>query len=407
MKMHASQSVPLQSQSHPHFTDLKNALTEHSKIAILGAGLLGRMLAVLLSKPELNTQVHLFDKDTEQGTQSAAYLAAAMLAPIAESAEASADIMHMGENALKLWPEFLAQLEEPVFFQQTGTIVLAHESDKSYLFDFKRRLKKQENACVQTLNAHQLEQLEPAFEKQRKGFTENLFLPTEGQLDNRQLLKSMASALKKRQLNWQTETTLDFSEHPERLKQLKEEFDWVIDCRGLGAKEAIPTTQELRGVRGEVIRVRAPDVNITRPVRLMHPRYPIYIAPKEQHIFVIGATQIESQDQRQPTVRSALELLSSCFSVHPGFAEAEVLEMRAGLRPAFIDNEPKIFKDNNFISINGLYRHGYLLAPSLAEQCLKILKSASSQATLTTNQDVNHTANHNAKPSVNEVATYG
>ena len=32
-------------------------------------------------------------------------------------------------------------------------------------------------------------------------------------------------------------------------------------------------------VYGEVIRIHAPEVTLTRPTRLLHPRYPIYIAP--------------------------------------------------------------------------------------------------------------------------------
>ena len=105
----------------------------------------------------------------------------------------------------------------------------------------------------------------------------------------------------------------------------------------------------------------------------MHPRYPIYIAPKEKHHFVIGATQIESEDKRQPTVRSCLELLSSCFSIHPGFAEAEVLEIKSGLRPTLSHNEPKIWMRENLIRVNGLFRHGYLLAPTVLEQCLALI----------------------------------
>ncbi len=144
------------------------------------------------------------------------------------------------------------------------------------------------------------------------------------------------------------------------------EFDYIIDCRGLGAKQ----DQPLRGVRGEVARLYAPEVNLTRPVRLMHPRYPIYIAPKPNHEYVIGATEIESQDTDPATVRSTLELLSAAYTVHSGFAEARLLNIQTGLRPAFSDNRPQVKKTSKVISINGLYRHGYMLAPALVAQAL-------------------------------------
>jgi glycine oxidase len=105
----------------------------------------------------------------------------------------------------------------------------------------------------------------------------------------------------------------------------------------------------------------------------MHPRYPIYIAPKPNHQFVVGATQLESEDSRQPTVRSTLELLSACFSVHSGFAEAEILQNQSGLRPAYLDNEPQMRINGNVISLNGMYRHGYLLSPVMVDMCRNYL----------------------------------
>jgi glycine oxidase len=40
------------------------------------------------------------------------------------------------------------------------------------------------------------------------------------------------------------------------------------------------------------------------------------------------------------------------------------------LRPAYPDNLPRIVIDRNLIAVNGLYRHGFLLAPALAELTL-------------------------------------
>jgi glycine oxidase len=81
---------------------------------------------------------------------------------------------------------------------------------------------------------------------------------------------------------------------------------------------------------------------------------------------MIGATSIESED-RDLTVRSALELLSAAYAVHPAFGEARIVEIGAGLRPAYPDHLPRITVRGDHIRINGLYRHGFLLAPALAE----------------------------------------
>jgi len=50
-----------------------------------------------------------------------------------------------------------------------------------------------------------------------------------------------------------------------------------------------------------------------------------------------------------------------------GIAEAEIVELGAGVRPAFADNVPKIVVRGRILHVNGMYRHGFLLAPVLAE----------------------------------------
>lgn len=97
----------------------------------------------------------------------------------------------------------------------------------------------------------------------------------------------------------------------------------------------------MRGIRGEVARVYTPEITLNRPVRLLHPRYPLYIAPKENHVFVIGATQIESESQAPASVRSGLELLSALYAVHPAFGEADILEIAAYSAPHAQPPQPR------------------------------------------------------------------
>ncbi|MFO1371626.1 MAG: FAD-dependent oxidoreductase [Candidatus Competibacteraceae bacterium] len=138
----------------------------------------------------------------------------------------------------------------------------------------------------------------------------------------------------------------------------------MLDCRGLAANDALP---ELRGVRGEILTLRTQEVHLHRPIRMMHPRYPLYIVPRPGNRFVVGATSIESDSLRPPTVRSTLELLSAAYALHPAFAEAEIIEMKTQCRPTLPDHLPCILQQDNLLHINGLYRHGYLLSPLLAE----------------------------------------
>jgi glycine oxidase len=141
----------------------------------------------------------------------------------------------------------------------------------------------------------------------------------------------------------------------------------VIDCRGIGAK--IQQTQ-LRGVRGETLHVETKEIRLQRPVRLMHPRYQLYIVPKPKNCFIIGATQIESEDRSPITLQSSLELSSALYTLAPAFAEAHIVEMDTNLRPAYRDNLPNVNIHEGLITANGLFRHGYLLAPAVVNNIL-------------------------------------
>lgn len=325
-------------------------------IAVVGFGLTGRLAALELSKQH---RVTVFEADDEHSQNSAGKVAAAMLAPLAESVLCEADLALMGLDSIKRWPGIIDELDSEVFFQQQGTLVVAHQQDKGDLQSFAQRLKPLANYTGESVNSQQIEMLEPELTNR---FSQGLFLPCDGQIDNQAFYQASFTQLNKRKVKFVFNQRVTINDN----KINNREFDYIIDCRGLGAKDDKP----LRGVRGEVARLYAPEVSLTRPVRLMHPRYPIYIAPKPNNEYVIGATEIESQDTGPATVRSALELLSAAYTVHSGFAEARLLNIQTGLRPAFSDNRPQVTHVGRVISINGLYRHGYMLAPSLVANAL-------------------------------------
>mgnify|MGYP003385527022 CR=1 FL=1 len=336
---------------------------------VLGAGLMGRLLAWQLARA--GHAVTVYEAGTADAQGSPARIAAAMLAPLAESVITGPGVVEMGRHALTRWPELLAQLSQPVFFQQQGTLILWHRQDAAEAARFARQLQasKGKNAALpqpQSLDATGVTRLEPGLGHR---FAQGLYLPGEGQLDNRQLLAALLHELQTLQagLHWNSpRTPQDFS--PGTAGQP----DWVFDCRGLGARAQ---WAGLRGVRGEVARVHAPEVNLTRPTRLIHPRYPIYIAPKQDHVFVIGATEIESDDLSPPSVRSTLELLSAAYSVHAGFAEARILELASQCRPTLPDNLPAIRQIGpRALQINGLYRHGFMISPALLDVVLALVR---------------------------------
>jgi glycine oxidase len=366
-------------------TALRASRLPSAHMLVVGAGLMGRLLAVTLAQAGHRVEVH--EAGPPDATTSAARAAAAMLAPLAESAVTENSVVRMGSHGLKRWPELIAQLTLPTFFQHNGTLIVWHRQDAAEASRFQRQLDTTAHAmpelqAAQTLDAAAISALEPALGQR---FAQGLYLPGEGQLDNRQLLSALLHQLEQLKVNlhWNSPRSPE-----EFLPGTAGQPDWVFDCRGLGAK---PEWQGLRGVRGEVVRVHAPEVTLLRPVRLVHPRYPLYIAPKEDHVFVIGATEIESEDMSPASVRSALELLSAAYSVHSGFAEARLLEISTQCRPTLIDNLPAVrFTGARSMQINGLYRHGFLIAPAMLDVVMELLVAGDSQLARTFELRVEH-----------------
>ncbi len=243
--------------------------------------------------------------------------------------------MRLGQTALDWWT---ARTQ----VQRCGTLVVANPRDLPDLRRFARRTE----AFVE-VDQSEISELEPDLHDFPKG----LHFAQEAHLDPRQALHDLYRQLQDQGVVFHRKLA------PSRLEN-------AIDCRGRHAREVL---HDLRGVKGEMLVIRCPEVTLTRPVRLLHPRMPLYIVPRGDGVYMLGATMIESEDSSRITARSMLELLSAAYALNPAFGEAEVLEIGVDLRPAFPDNLPRIRRLGHMIYANGLYRHGYLLAPALAQ----------------------------------------
>jgi glycine oxidase len=339
-------------------------------IGIAGAGLAGRTLAWLL---RAGCRVSLFDARRRDDLATASMTAAAMLSPLAELAVSDDVVFALGQRSMQLWPSWIAELAEgsagQVYFRQQGTLVVAHAPDQSSLEHFTRLLQhKLPAACraqVHTLDAAGVAHCEPALAGRFGG---GLFLEGEGQVDNEQWLAALAMEVDRLGVRWHEGQSVEKVEAGRIVcADAIYAFDATVDARGVGSKAQWPVSNPLRGVRGEVLRVECPGVTLQRPVRLMHPRYALYVAPRPDHQFVVGATELESEDTGPVTLRSALELGSALHSLHPAFGEARVLRLSAALRPALDDHRPVVEQRDGVWHINGLYRHGYLCAPALVD----------------------------------------
>ncbi len=331
-------------------------------IGIAGAGLLGRLLAWRLAG--LGHAVTVFDPaggPLDRG-EAAGWTAAGMLSPWAELECADAGVAALGLRSIALWAEVVDRLPQPVHFRRDGSLLLAHRSDWGTAQRLMSVLQHKMPAghAPRALSADRLHELEPAVH----GPTHAWLLEGEGQIHTVQAMRALADAATRGGARWRWEHTVrDLA--PGRIDG--ERFDAVFDVRGLGARPDLP----VRGVRGEILWLHAPGVVLRRPLRLLHPRWRVYLVPRPEDIVVVGASEIESEDRSPISVRSLLGLLSAAHSVLPELAEARVVHTETNLRPALPDNLPHIDCEPGLVCLNGLFRHGWLIAPALVEDALR------------------------------------
>jgi glycine oxidase len=304
-------------------------------ISVLGAGVTGLCAATALAESGLEVEVVV----PEDAPRAASALAGGMLAPFCEGESAPECIVARGQVSLGWWADRCET------FAARGTLVVAPPRDAAELDRF-----------ASATRAHRWvspADLEPDLEGR---FARGLFFADEAHLDPHEALASLRDRLVTRGVRFNR------SGHGGQ----------VVDCRGLAAADQL---EDLRPVRGEMLEILAPGVTLTRPVRLLHPRFPCYIVPRGNGRYMIGATMVETARPGGITARAAMELLSAAYALHPAFAEGEVLSTGAGHRPAFPDNIPALRRIESRFHLNGMYRHGFLMAPVLAMDLAKVLQT--------------------------------
>jgi glycine oxidase len=336
-------------------------------IIVIGGGLLGSLIAWRLSRR--GDRVRVYEQGQPGTPVSAAYTAAAMVAPFSERPLCGNRVFSYGCRSLDLWPQLLDDLQHDtgirIPYNTMGSLLVAHPSDQAELTQFEAEMRRHGLLgadSARRLSDADIQTLEPDLAGH---FSQGFWLPREAQIDNRQLLQVLRSAAIEAGADWFYDSPVHRHGDAWLLGDASLSSDRVIDTRGTGARRSVPG---LRGVRGETVWVECPEVRLQRPVRLLHPRYHLYLVPRGDGKYQLGATEIESEDRSPVSVRSAMEMLSALWAIAPQMAEARILSLETNLRPALPDHLPMIDTTGDTITVNGLFRHGYLLAPALLEK---------------------------------------
>ncbi|EYR78717.1 glycine oxidase ThiO [Shinella sp. 838] len=313
------------------------------RVLVKGAGVAGLTVAWQLYRHGFDVTI---TERAEKVGLGASGFAGGMLAPWCERESAEEPVLALGRSAADWW-----EAAVPGHVKRRGTLVVAAGRDAAELDRFARRTSGWE-----WLDGAAIAELEPDLAGR---FPKALFFRQEAHLDPQRALSALTAGLEEARMRFL------FCANPDA-----DRYDRVIDCTGAARIGQLPG---LRGVRGEMLYVETPEINLSRPVRLLHPRHPIYIVPRGRNRFMVGATMIESADDDGITARSLMELLNAAYTLHPTFGEARLTDTGAGIRPAFPDNLPRVSEHDGTLHVNGLYRHGFLLAPAMAAEVARRL----------------------------------
>lgn len=312
-------------------------------IRVLGAGIIG--LAVAEELLRRGHDVEVVDPAPASG---ASYAAAGMLAPAGELWHGEESVHAHGRASAELWPEYAARLGVPL--PRVGTLLAAADHGDLQVLDRQVALARAAGEDVVELDRHSLLAHEPRLGRVVGG----ALLPRDHSVDPRAVLRALLARV--------------------HVRPRPTERPVSVTVVATGAALPAPYSSLVRGVRGEILRLRCPDPADLpdRTVRAWVRGEQVYVVPRPGPEgggeVVVGATQLELAGEPAVTVEGAWRLLDTARRLLPGLDRAVLVEATARDRPGTADNRPLIGPtgDPAVVLAAGHFRHGVLLAPLTA-----------------------------------------
>lgn len=363
------------------------------EVVVVGGGVIG--LACAWRAAGGGWSVTVVDPAPGRG---ASWVAGGMLAPAAEVQPGDEALLALGRRSAERYPAFVAELAgsagtDPGYTRR-GTLIAARDTDDAAQLRVLHDLQHRWGLAAERLTSREARRLEPALGPAVRG---GLWLPDDHQIDNRRLVGALIAGCRQRDVAFvdRPATTVATSATGRARVVLDDgravEGDEVVVAAGAasGRQPAIDvdgrsTELPVRPVKGQIVRVRATGASVapTRTVRGLE----VYVIPRDHGEIAIGATSEERGFDTRVTAGAVRELLDRAWELLPGLAEAEFVEVVAGLRPGTPDNAPLLGRLGGAggpIVATGHYRHGVLFAPVTADAVLALLDATATPVDLT------------------------
>lgn len=346
----------------------------HTEILIVGAGIAGLSSAWNLLKA--GKTVRLIDKG--RCGHKASFCAAGMLAPVNELEFTELGILHAARESLAMYSLWEKELGD-IGLDRTGTLELASgQDDIPYLrrlFEFQQK----QGLEVFWLDGRALNEKEPLISRD---VPSGIFAPQDIQVENRLLISrlqdrilSMGGIIEEETefFTWKQQENTLYAD----TSRGERTSDQLVLALGVDIPEHL-NHPRIIPVKGEMLRLKHSDNFPLRHVIRIRNRQlgNGYVVPKASGILV-GSTSEHKGFDRDNTFGGILDILRKSYQVLPGLYELGISEMYSGLRPATEDHQPVIrrLEGAPVYVLNGLYRHGILLAPWAGNQLSELVLS--------------------------------
>lgn len=305
------------------------------RVTVLGAGVIGLAVA-----DELARRGHVVTAVDPHPVSGASYAAAGMLSPAAEVWHGEEEVLRLGLASLALWPALADRLD--VDLRTDPTLLVGYDAGDLQQVERQVALVGRLGGRATLLDRAAVRACEPVLARLAGAAA----LTGEMSVDPRAVCAALL----------------------ERVRVVPEDPGGAdVTVVATGARLPAPWSALVRGVRGEVLRVRSDDPP-AHTVRGWVGGEPVYLVPRTGGEVVVGATSEEHLAAPVVTVGGVHRLLTAARSLWPGLDRAELVEATARDRPATSDGRPLIGPSgvDGVVLAAGHHRHGVLLAPLTA-----------------------------------------
>jgi len=354
-----------------------------AEVVVVGGGVIG--LAIAWRASIAGHRVTVVDPSPGHG---ASWAAAGMLAPVGEA--------HFGEDALtrlnvaaaRAWPGFVRDLEAAsgtdVHYRTGGTLLVASDASDRDATDDVLRYQQELGLAAHRLTSAQCRAAEPLL---APGISGGVELVEDHQVDNRRTVEALLGACRAARIAFVDDEVAEVTSDVagvtgvtlSRGGQLRAAS--VVLAAGCWSGQVGGVPEHLRPpvrpVKGLTVRLGVPDgaSRLARTVRGLVRGRSCYLVPRPDGTVVVGATVEERGFDLTVQVASVVDLLDDARRLIPAIDDYELAETTTGLRPGSPDNAPIVGPTGlaGLLVATGHYRNGFLLAPSTADEVVRLL----------------------------------